>query len=71
MGKSGVTVYLRSKLNKCKEERLDISNTHYLFEQEELLYAVSRHTDGILSNNPETVRKYVTKYRHKFSYNSL
>ena len=36
--------------------------------QEDLLSEVSRCPDSILLNNPETVRKYVTKYRHKFSY---
>ena len=39
-----------------------------IFVQEDLLNEVSRCPDSVLLNNPETVRKYVTKYRHKFSY---
>ena len=39
-----------------------------IFHQDELLATVSQYPDSILTNNPEMVKKYVSKYHNKFSH---
>ena len=41
--------------------------TDHICYQEEVLAKISQHPDSVLANNPEMMKKFMSKYYHKFS----